>query len=243
MKKTLLCTSIVFASLFAKSQCTPDVSETAAGIHPSVIENLAPATVGTPYAQTLTVIIPADTVVLVFGVPTTVPITNAKVTNVTGLPTGFTYACNVSACTFPGGTTNCAIITGTATAGQEGSYPVDIYVTYTAGVITADDTVTGYILNIGALSTFELSRSNSLQMHVAPNPFNNNVNVDFYSPINGTMRVTLYNLLGKTIKSEVISATTGENNYSLKGLNLPSGAYLFELNDGKTKVTKKLIKE
>lgn len=244
MKKTLLfACSLLFANL-SFGQCTPDGSETVPGMHPTIIENIGPATVGVPYAQTLTIIIPVDTVVEVIpGFPTSVPITDATVTNVSGLPTGFSYACNVPSCVFPGGATNCAIITGTASPGQEGSYPLSVFVTYHAGVLSADDTVTGYVLNVNPVGLFEISKKSSLQMVVSPNPFSANADVNFYTPSETTMKVTVYNLLGKAVKTDVIRASAGENFYSLKGNTLQPGAYLLELNDGKNKITKKLIKE
>lgn len=228
-------------SFHSYSQCTPDPSETQPGIHPTQAEGLSPATVGIPYSQTLTVIIPSDTTIDVFGTPTVVPITSAEVTNVTGLPTGFTYACNVSSCVFPGGSTNCAVLTGTATAGQEGSYPLSIYVTYTAGFITQDDIVTGYTLVVNPVSVEEMN--NVVALNVSPNPFTTNASVDFYAPSNGAMIVKVYNLLGKIIHEEKIIANQGVNNYVFKGSNLNPGAYLIEISNGKTKTTSRLIKD
>lgn len=243
MQKFLLSIAIAFSLANVNAQCTPDPAETAAGIHPTQIEGIAPAFVGVPYSQTLTVIIPADTIVLVFGVPTTVPITSATVTSVAGLPAGFTYACNVSGCVFPGGSTNCAVLTGTATAGQVGSYPLQIFVTYLAGVITADDTVTGYVLNVNTLGIWEVAKNNSLSLSANPNPFTNNTNIEFIAPKSGEIKITVYNLLGTIVKVETIKANAGENLYQLKGVNLVQGAYLVELNDGKSKTTQRLIKQ
>ena len=244
MKKVLLFILSFVSVNSAISQCSPDLSETVPGIHPTIIENLSPATVGIPYSQTLTIIIPADTVVeIVPGFPTSIPITDATVTNVSGLPSGFSYACNVSSCAFPGGATNCAVITGTATGGQEGAYPITIYVTYHAGVLSADDTVTGYVLNVNPVSVFEVTKNTTIEMKVSPNPFSNNADVDYYLATDANVKITLYNLLGKAVKTETIHAFSGENKYTLKGNAIVSGAYLLEINDGKNKITKKLIKE
>ena len=243
MKKLLLSFFIAISISQVNAQCTPDLSETVPGMHPTQIEGLATAFVGVPYSQTITAIIPADTVIIVFGFPTTVPITSATVTNVSGLPAGFTYACNVSGCVFPGGATNCAVITGTATAGQVGSYPLDIYLTYLAGVITSDDTVSGYVLNINTVGIWEVAKSNNLALSASPNPFTTNANIDFTAPKSGDVKITVYNLLGKMMKTENVRATAGENSYQLKGANLMPGAYLVELNDGKSKTTQRLIKQ
>lgn len=245
MKKILLAlTTTVFIGN-AMAQCTPDMTETVPGLHPTTIENIAPATVGVPYSQTITVIIPTDTTVeIIPGFPTTVPITKAVVTSLTGLPAGFTYACNPSTCEFPGGTTKCAIITGTATAGQEGAYPLNVFVTYYAGSLTADDTVTGYILNVNpATGLAEISKNNALSAHVAPNPFVSNANIEFTAVKSGDVKISVFNLLGKVVKTETVRATAGENQYTLRGNTLPSGVYLMEVFDGKNKITQRLIKQ
>jgi hypothetical protein len=238
---------VIVLFLFARgvqAQCSPDMSQTEPGIHPTAAEGLAPATVSIPYSQTLTIIIPHDTTVeIVPGFPTTVTITKAKVNNVAGLPAGFTYACNPSNCEFPGGETHCAVITGTATAGQEGSYPLKIYVTYYAGSLTADDTVDTYTLEVGALGVFEVYKTNTLKSRVSPNPFTNNADVNFTAVSAGDIRISVYNLLGRAVRTEQVRAVPGENTYTLKGGSLQPGIYLVEVSDGRSKSTQKLIKQ
>lgn len=243
MKKVLLTAFTAFSLTYSFAQCTPDGSETIPGMHPTQLEGLATGYEGTPYSQTLTVIIPTDTIVDVFGVPTTVPITSATVTSVTGLPAGFSYACNVAGCVFPGGTTNCAVITGNPGVGSAGSYPLNVFVTYLAGFITADDTVTGYVININTLGVWEVSKNNKLTVTASPNPFTYNTTIDFISPKAGDIKISVYDLLGKPVKTEMIRASIGENSYVLKGNALMPGAYLIELYDGKTKTTQRLIKQ
>jgi hypothetical protein len=243
MNKYLLSIFISASLVQVNAQCTPDGSETVPGMHPTQLEGLAAGFEGTPYAQTLTVIIPTDTIVDVFGIPTTVPITSATVTSVSGLPAGFSYACNVSGCIFPGGSTNCAIITGNPGVGSAGTYPLNVFVTYLAGFITADDTVTGYVININALGIWEVQKNNSLAVTASPNPFTYNSTIEFLSPANGDVKITVYDLLGKPVKSETIRANYGENTYLLKGDDLIPGAYLIELYDGKTRSAKQLLKQ
>lgn len=244
MKKLLLVSTVLFSSYITQAQCTPDMTETVPGMHPTQAEGLSPATVGTPYSQTITVIIPADTTIeLVPGFPTTVPINSAKVNNVIGLPSGFSYACNPSTCIFPGGTTKCAVLTGTATSGQEGIYPLKIAVTYDAG-LTADDTVEGYNLVVNPMGVFDFVKTtNTLKSWASPNPFVTNTDINFIAVSNGDVRISVYNLLGKNIKNEVVKATTGENSYTLRGINLQQGVYMVEVSDGKNKTTHKLIKQ
>lgn len=243
MKKFLLFSFIGISFTQVNAQCTPDGSASGDGIHPTQAEGLATGYETVPYSQTLTVIIPSDTTIDVFGTPTTVPIDDATVTNVTGLPAGFTYACDVAGCVFPGGETHCAVITGTPTLGQAGSYPLEIYVTYQAGFISADDTVTGYTLNINTVGIWELSKNNALKVNANPNPFTVNASIDFVSPENGDVKITVYNSLGILVKTETVRANYGENTYELKGAYLVPGIYLVELFDGKNKSSQQLIKQ
>ncbi|HYG52507.1 MAG TPA: T9SS type A sorting domain-containing protein, partial [Flavobacteriales bacterium] len=243
MKKILPAVFTVFLCIGVKAQCTPDGSETAAGMHPTQAEGLATGFEGSPYSQTLTVIIPSDTTVIIFGVPTTVPIDDATVTSVGGLPSGFGYACNVSGCVFPGGQTNCAIITGNPTTGQAGSYPLNIYVTYHAGSLSSSDTVTGYVININTVGIWEIERNTAIKISAQPNPFTWNARLDFITPDAGNVAVTLYNVLGDVVRTETIHAYKGENTYTLCGADLAPGTYLIELNDGKNKSTQRVIKQ
>ncbi|HLP11467.1 MAG TPA: T9SS type A sorting domain-containing protein [Flavobacteriales bacterium] len=243
MHKTLLTVFTVFSFIGATAQCTPDGTETEPGIHPTQAEGLATGFEGSPYSQTLTVIIPSDTTVIIFGIPTTIPIDDATVTNVSGMPSGFTYACNVPSCVFPGGATNCAVLTGSPTVGQAGSYPLNIYVTYHAGSISSDDTVTGYVININTVGIWEIERNNGLKLTANPNPFTWNANVDFISAHAGDVKITLYNLLGKVVRTETMRAAKGENSYELRGAGLEPGAYLVEVSDGKSTSSQRLIKQ
>lgn len=246
MKKHLL--FLLFAAGYGTAsyaQCTPDMSQTQPGIHPTVQENLAPATVGVPYSQTLTVIIPADTCVQIFPPPapcTVIPISKAVVTNVDGLPSGFTYACNPSNCEFPGGQTNCAVITGTATAGQVGSYPIDIYLTYYAGSIQQEDTLQGYVLNVNLTGNISFSKEITFSVKQnMPNPFDESTSIQYTVPKSGKVEFKVFNLLGKEVYSRQLNATSGDNTYQFNGSVLASGTYLYRISDGSNLATRRMV--
>lgn len=243
MKQILPAMALFFAAHLAQAQCTPDPSATSPGIYPNFVENLDPATVGVAYSETITIVVPADTTVEVIpGFPTTVPINNIKVNNVLGLPSGFSYACNPSSCIFPGGSTHCAVITGTATAGQEGTYALGIAVTYDVG-LTQDDTVYGYVLNVNPVGVAEIVKNTTIRSKVSPNPFSVNAEVSFITPVATDVKISVFNLLGKVVRTENMKASAGENTYTLKGAALQPGIYLVEVSDGRNKSTQKLIKQ
>jgi hypothetical protein len=56
-----------------------------------------------------------------------------------------------------------------------------------------------------------------------------------------TYSVTLYDVVGKKIKTENVSAEKGHNNYSMDLDGVIPGLYLVRINDGKTAVTKKIF--
>ena len=104
-------------------QCTPDPQYTSPGIYPATVPD---GCVNSPYSETITVIIPADTTVNI--PPTlTVPIQSVELVNVLGLPPGVTYQCSAPNCLFPGNSTNCVQVSGTPTTA--GVYTIDLVTT------------------------------------------------------------------------------------------------------------------
>ena len=124
MKKLLLI--LLCLPMIGAGQCTPDPQYVGGGIYPDTITGLSDAFVGQSYLQLMTIITPPDTLLLMNGLPLTATINNIDLTNVTGLPNGFTYTCIPSSCSFPGGTTKCADIYSTInpTIADIGLYPI-----------------------------------------------------------------------------------------------------------------------
>ena len=121
MKKKLLL-SIVFAFagiILLHAQCT-NITYTTPGLNPDTLRH-AHATI--PYGDTLTVIVPKDTVVPFFG---SIPIDSVVLTSITGLPSGFAY--HPSSHHWGGNSSGCIFISGTPThmeaVSQGGIYPL-----------------------------------------------------------------------------------------------------------------------
>ena len=111
MKKLLLILTFTFSVLLAYSQngCTPDSQYQGGGIYPSADVGLSNAIINQPYSENITIITPADTAVDIPPLgPITADIISIELTNVTGLPSSFSYACDPVSCDFPGGTIKCA---------------------------------------------------------------------------------------------------------------------------------------
>jgi hypothetical protein len=97
MKKTLL-----FFSLFSLisvrvllAQCTPDVSQTVPGFSP---DSLPPACVGEAYDQTVTLVFANDTTISTPLGNVTIDFLSYRITGITNLPPGITYACDDDSC-------------------------------------------------------------------------------------------------------------------------------------------------
>ncbi len=126
------------------AQCTPNLVYTTAGIPgiwPDTITGVASGTVGTPYSQVFTVIIPADTVVdLPAPVGQVTAIINSMtITGITGLPLGLSYVCDISSCIWPGNTNGCFVIDGTPTQSGDFTFSATIVVNVEVPVIGATD--------------------------------------------------------------------------------------------------------
>jgi hypothetical protein len=252
MKKTLLSLMSTFAvTLLMAQNCTPDGSFTDDGVYPDSATNLAVAYVGQPYSQTITVIAPADTCVeIIPGFPcTVVPIDSIVVESVTGLPPGFTIMAenfNDLNFQFPGGSTSCMIVQGTAQAGDEGTYPILVsgtsYATV-AGLPQSQPYSVDYyfieVVNTVGLEELDLQTFSISQN--SPNPVKNYTTVTYNMPNYGNVSVQIRNILGEMVINDVISAQEGKNTYRIDATNLSNGLYFYQFSLDNKVVTKKFI--
>jgi len=111
---------------FAFAQC-PNPNITAVGFHPPA-DQLTPIERGVAYSEDVQINIPASFDTVVFGNTLTVTINTVQIDNLTGTPTGITYTCTPSNCTFNGGQAGCINFSG-ITNDPAGQYPLDVTVT------------------------------------------------------------------------------------------------------------------
>lgn len=252
MKKILL-SLIAFTTIstaFAQN-CTPNLMYTSPGVYPDSATGLAPAYVGVPYSETVTAVTPADTcIVLLFPPCTTLPIDSVVIDNFSGLPAGFTVKSlneNNLNFVFPGGSTSCMIITGTATAGQVGSYPLTVSGLSWATVFSVPTSqpfnVDYYTLVIlpAPTSVEELSTSTFSVKQNSPNPFSSNSTIEYSVPTAGKVAIDVRNVLGELIYSENITAQKGTNKLQLDASKFSNGMYFYQINYNNTTITKRII--
>lgn len=74
-----------------------------------------------------------------------------------------------------------------------------------------------------------------------PNPFSGNTSFDLSLTKSSDVKVTVTNLLGQVISSEVSSLSAGKHTLNINAEGLSSGIYMFTVNAGGFEVTNKMI--
>jgi hypothetical protein len=97
MNKTLLlsCLFCILSIRILQAQCTPDVTQTIPGFSP---DSLPPACVGEMYDQTVTLVFANDTTISTPLGNVTIDFLSYRITGITNLPPGITYACDDDSC-------------------------------------------------------------------------------------------------------------------------------------------------
>jgi len=75
---------------------------------------------------------------------------------------------------------------------------------------------------------------------IIPNPSNGNVNITI-SDADKNVTLTIYNIIGETVKSYATTESTSIFNKNLDLSNLANGTYLVKIQSGNKSATKKLF--
>ena len=254
MKKILLTLTLALAFVGANAQCNPDPQFTVAGVYPDSASGISPAYVGQLYNQNITIITPIDTFVAnpLGGADILVTIDNIDLTNVTGLPNSFSYACDPPNCSFSGGTIACAeLYSAGPTSSEIGSHQIIFETTtYVSNVpfietTTQDDVIDYYYLNISSTSnTINKFNDFTFEMKdIYPNPINDNAKIQFISGNSADVVFTVFNYLGEKIEERNIAASIGVNDIEISANDYANGVYLYSINNGMQLVSKRMIIE
>ena len=239
MKKLLLILSIALVSIAsASAQCTPDPQYTTPGIYPDSATGMSAGCQDVYYEQLITNVVPVDTTVeLIPGFPTTLAFDSIVITSFTGLPASgnLTYACNTTlgGCSFAGGTTGCAIITGTPTVADVGIHNLVITVdVYVGGLGTPSSTqdIDWYFIEIYAAGSPEcnvgLTEDDLTGIKLYPNPTENVLTLEGMAA--NTENITITNLNGQVMNVfNNVNATSLDINVG----HLESGIYFVRIDD------------
>ncbi|OIP00326.1 MAG: hypothetical protein AUJ98_08270 [Bacteroidetes bacterium CG2_30_33_31] len=231
----------VFASYYAFSQCTPIQFPGPPLTKPDTSQGLPPAVANLLYQEVIHVRIPHDTIIPPFTVP--IPIDTAKLSNILGLPTGFTYVTNSPSDYWLGGTYGCIVIQGTAAESDTGNYQVSVDVlvvmggtpfalSYTFKMVVLDSTNAGFSPN---------EQSKFLVHQNAPNPFTDNTIIKFNSLKKSDFNFEVYDLVGNIVEKNVIHAQKGINKIFFNKDNLLAGIYFYKLSDNTNTIVKRMV--
>jgi hypothetical protein len=179
---------------------------------------------------------------------TTSPNTRIKIT-LTNLPGDYDirlYNANMTqlAISQNGSTTAETIIRNTTTAA---TYYIRVY-GYN-GAFSASSCYTMRV-NVGSTNfrtadelTTEINTPGVNDFNLYPNPTQNEVNVAFNSPVSETINVRIFDMVGKTILTNELGVSEGDNKFSFDLSDLNKGIYFVELNTSSERIVKKLILE
>lgn len=267
MQKTLplLCAVLLTATLTSQAQnCVRDSSVLLVDtvfISPRPytanyqVYGLAPACIGQPYAQSVTIKIPATYTFM--GIPIVITNANIAPTNaITGLPTGITYLCDPPNCVFNANTLGCILLYGTPSdpaqapdtfdlkikaniVGTVFGSPANIPIDFPGPIAPGN-----YYLRLFAagncLSAAYDFASPITSIKNTPNPFDQQTTIEVESSVAGGFHFEVFNLMGQRVHTQMIEITTGTNQFTFDAGNLPNGAYYYSLSNSAGKVSKLL---
>ncbi|WP_299050832.1 T9SS type A sorting domain-containing protein [uncultured Polaribacter sp.] len=75
----------------------------------------------------------------------------------------------------------------------------------------------------------------------APNPFTNSTTINFTASNISTVNFSVRNVLGKTVLKKNIWVTFGKNTIAFYKNDLPSGIYIYSIQDKKKIISKRFI--
>jgi hypothetical protein len=237
MKRLLLIfTATLITGLAANAQCVPDPQYTEPGVYPESSVGFNDGCVGVLYEQIVTNIVPSDTSVMIGPFPTTLSIDSLVITNVTGLPTGFTYSCNdaenvtspADQCAFEGGTKGCISITGTPQAGDEGTYnlsfDIDVYLeggTTPAGSYSLED----YSIVIETCAAGIFEEAANAKFKLFPNPVAESFTLEGLAGMDVT-EISIINTHGQVFSTY---SNITSNSFNMNVTDLDAGLYFVRI--------------
>lgn len=163
---------------------------------------------------------------------------------------GLSVSCNnggvsPNPCVFLGGGNYCGDITGVPTVA--GSFPAKIYVrvftTIFGQTIAYPYQFTNFtfdVLDPNSVEEAEVNYEFGVSQNY-PNPANEYTQIEYSLPSNGDVQLTIFNLVGEKKIDRKLSAKKGINTHKINTNELSNGIYLYTVQSGDRKLTKRLI--
>lgn len=226
MRQILLLASCFFITQLAMAQCEPifDFGDEPFGIEPDTIAGLMDGEVDVLYVQQIDVKVPADGSFL--DLPF-ILVDSASISQIIGMPPGLSIECNGDAwgdCTYLGGSTGCAVISGIPESG--GTFDLTIMLeVHTNGLGSVPFAFEGYSINIeGPVGVEETLAIQSLK--IGPNPASNNVRLMASTLKSGEGTLRVMDLVGKEIYQQTVRLAAGSNQVDFSASSFPEGVYI-----------------
>lgn len=204
---------------------------------------------GEPWSMTFTAIVPEE---LDFGgVPTAMDY--VRVDQVNGLPPGFDYECSAVDCNYESGT-HCFIVSGTTWVPGDYNITVDIYAKMSGiqelpflippdpdnnGLNFPEGTYTATVVSLTNITELSLS---DLSGAAFPNPFEERLNLSFNAEKYSEISLTISDVTGSLVQNETYQSSKGTNTISINSEAWSTGVYFYEISDGYSSITGKVIK-
>jgi hypothetical protein len=251
MKKFYAAILLLFVSIGAYAQCTPDNTFTQVGYSPNVLDT---AFVGQNYDMVVHIRIPKDTTVTILGQTVVADIDSIRLVDVVGLPPNFTYQCNVASCVFTPTQTYCAKMSGTANANDIGTHPLRFaVVAYASAVILGTptnfppqpDTLDQFSLTvanqggINAVNEFESNKA----FRIYPNPAQKQFNILLNGNAGETISYEIADITGKIFTKESIILRNASDVLPISSENWATGIYFIRVQNTKGLFTQRLVIE
>jgi hypothetical protein len=246
MKKLLLLfTAICFYMVSGHAQCTPDLANLHSGVLPDSATNLPHAMVGVSYSTVLQIYVPVDTIGTLH-----LDYDSVVITSFTGLPAGYTDACNPSTCKWLGSSHGCVLISGPAPPSAWANDTFYLSVTVVAYLhihltsipVSSTQNVNYYRIIVDPNVGIESLSSTKFDVgQNQPNPFNRSTTIEFSTPVYDVFTLKVSNILGKIVYTKSISAQRGVNKIILSGKDFESGVYIYTLSNGRNAIARRMI--
>jgi len=241
----ICCLFIGITNHHSLAQCTPDQSYMVTGVYPDTV---ATGTVDQNYTGVIDFRTPPkDTLLL--GIPATID--SVVIDGISGLPNGFSLDCNIPNCQYLPATNGCAAITGLPTAGSEGDYPLEVYVTTYFKIANIQgsqtDTADQFILKICPTQGCPLSVApqiglqNASNFKVVPNPIKGIGVISFSSNNRHDYKISVTNIIGQELISYYYAGIGGENQISVDFSGFVPGNYVVHLITEGTRMSQKIV--
>lgn len=247
MKRILLVVITFFAAASVNAQsCTPgaNFADSVYGAWPDTTTNFPPGAAGVPYSTDLNFKVPLDASQASSEAPPGSTVQSFTVTGVDGLPVGFNYACNISSCTYAGGSNGCANLYGTTAT--PGTYNLTINIDATILItvpilgqqeVTQSTSFNGYKLVLGTAGVVE-ELIQPFSVH--PNPASTKITLNGLSENLNITSIVLTNMEGKVIRTVQPGAA---KSMDIDVSALGNGIYFVNITHDLGKETIKFVKE